>query len=168
MDIQHLVDRLEQILSESRRVPMTTTLLVDEDQVFNIIDQLRVTIPEEVKRANRLAAEKERILAQAQEEAERIRHLAKQEAEELVRRDAIVASSHQRAENIMERARRDAAAMRRDADVYVVDVLAKLEEDLLRSLSVVRNGLRKVQAEQAAAAEAMQPAEAEAAEHPET
>jgi hypothetical protein len=168
MDIQHLVDRLEQILSESRRVPMTTTLLVDEDQVFNIIDQLRVTIPEEVKRANRLAAEKERILAQAQEEAERIRHLAKQEAEELVRRDAIVASSHQRAENIMERARRDAAAMRRDADVYVVDVLAKLEEDLLRSLSVVRNGLRKVQAEQAAAAEAMQPAEAETAERAES
>lgn len=156
MDIQHLVDRLEQILSESRRIPMTTTLLVDEDQVFNIIDQLRVTIPDEVKRANRVEAEKERIMAQAQEEAARIRHLAKQEAEELVRRDAVTASAHQRAENVMERARRDAEALRHDADVYVVNVLAKLEEDLLRSLSVVRNGLRKVQAEQAAAAEALE------------
>lgn len=156
MDIQHLVDRLEQILGESRRVPMTTTLLVDEEQVFNIIDQMRVAIPDEVRRANRVESEKERILAQAQEEAARIRHLAKQEAEELVRRDAVVASAHQRAENVLERARRDAEILRRDADVYVVDVLAKLEEDLLRSLSVVRNGLRKVQAEQAAAAEAMQ------------
>lgn len=156
MDIQHLVDRLEQILSESRRVPMTTTLMVDEDEVFNIIDQLRVAIPDEVKRANRVESEKERILAQAHEEATRIRQLAKQEAEELVRRDAIVASARQRAENILERARRDAEALRHDADGYVVDVLVKLEEDLLRSLSVVRNGLRKVQAEQAAAAEAMQ------------
>lgn len=156
MDIQHLVDRLEQILSESRRIPMTTTLMVDEDQVFNIIDQLRVTIPDEVKRANRVEAEKERILAQAQEEAARIRQLAKQEAEELIRRDAIVASAHQRAENVLERAHREAEILRHDADVYVVDVLAKLEEDLLRSLSVVRNGLRKVQAEQAAAAEAAQ------------
>lgn len=163
MDIQHLVDRLEQILSESRRVPMTTTLLVDEDQVFNIIDQLRVTIPDEVKRANRVEAEKERILAQAQEEAARIRQLAKQEAEELVRRDAVTTSAHHRAENIMERARRDAEALRHEADVYVVNVLAKLEEDLLRSLSVVRNGLRKVQAEQAAAAEALQAQEAEPA-----
>jgi Mg/Co/Ni transporter MgtE len=163
MDIQHLVDRLEQILSESRRVPMTTTLLVDEDQVFNIIDQLRVTIPDEVKRANRVEAEKERILAQAQEEAARIRQLAKQEAEELVRRDAITSSAHHRAENVMERARRDAEALRHEADVYVVNVLAKLEEDLLRSLSVVRNGLRKVQAEQAAAVEAMQAQEAEPA-----
>lgn len=148
MDIQHLVDRLEQVLSESRRVPLTTTLLVDEERIFNIVDQLRVTIPEEVKRANRLEAEKERILAQAQEEADRIRQLAKQEAEELVRRDAIISSAHQRAENILERARRDAAALRQDADVYVLDELVKLEEDLMRSLSVVRNGLRKVQAEQ--------------------
>ena len=164
MDIQHLVDRLEQILSESRRVPMTTTLMVDEDEVFNIIDQLRVAIPDEVKRANRVESEKERILAQAHEEATRIRQLAKQEAEELVRRDAIVASARQRADNILERARRDAEALRHDADVYVVDVLVKLEEDLLRSLSVVRNGLRKVQAEQAAAAEAMQAQEEPAPE----
>lgn len=156
MDIQHLVDRLEQILSESRRVPMTTTLLVDEEHVFNIIDQMRVAIPDEVRRANRVESEKERILAQAQEEAARIRQLAKQEAEELIRRDTITASAHQRADNVLERARRDAEILRRDADVYVVDVLAKLEEDLLRSLSVVRNGLRKVQAEQAAAAEAVQ------------
>ena len=53
----------------------------------------------------------------------------------------------------MERARRDAEALRQESDIYVLDVLAKLEEDLLRSLSVVRNGLRKMQAEQAAAAE---------------
>lgn len=168
MDIQHLVDRLEKILSESRRVPMTTTLLVDEEQVFNIIDQLRVAIPDEVRRANRVESEKDRIMAQAQEEAARIRHLAKQEAEELIRRDSIVASSHQRAENVLERARRDAEVMRRDADIYVVDVLAKLEEDLLRSLSVVRNGLRKVQAEQAAAVEAMQEAQQQQAAEAET
>ncbi len=163
MDIQHLVDRLEQILGDSRRVPMTATLLVDEEQVFNVIDQLRVAIPDEVRRANRVESEKDRIMAQAQEEAARIRQLAKQEAEELIRRDSIVVSAHQRAENILERARRDAETMRHEADVYVVDVLAKLEEDLLRSLSVVRNGLRKVQAEQAAA-EAMHEAQAEAAQ----
>lgn len=161
MDIQHLVDRLEQVLSESRRVPLTTTLLVDEDQVFNIVDQLRVTIPEEIKRANRVESEKERLLAQAHEEAERIRHLAKQEAEELIRRDAIMASAQQRAENILERARREADVLRQEADVYVVDVLAKLEEDLLRSLSVVRNGLRKVQAEQAALADVLEQPAAE-------
>jgi hypothetical protein len=153
MDIQHLVDRLEQTLAESRRVPLTANLIVDEDRVFNIIDQMRVSIPEEVKRANRVEAEKDRILAQAQEEAERIRELAKQEAAELVKRDTIMVAAQQRAETILERARREAEAMRHDSDAYVLDVLSKLEEDLLRSLSVVRNGMRKLQAEHPAVAQ---------------
>jgi Mg/Co/Ni transporter MgtE len=74
--------------------------------------------------------------------------LAKQEASELVKRDAITASAQQRADNILERARRDAEALRQDADAYVVDELTTLEEELLRSLAVVRNGLRKVQQNQ--------------------
>lgn len=147
MDIQHLVDRLEQVLNESFRFPGTSSLLINEDRVFNIVDQMRVAIPEEIKRANRVEAEKERILAQAKEEAERIRGLAKQEASELVKRDAIMATAQQRADNILERARRDAQILHQEADVYVLDVLSKLEEDLLRSLSVVRNGLNKVQGE---------------------
>jgi vacuolar-type H+-ATPase subunit H len=147
MDIQHLVDRLEQTLNESFRLPLSAYLFVNEDEIFNIIDQMRVAVPEEVKRANRIEAEKDRILAQAKEEAERIRELAKQEAGELVKRDAITMSAQQRALNILERARRHGEALRRDADVYVVQVLGKLEEDLLRSLSIVRNGLRKVEHE---------------------
>ncbi len=145
MDIQHLVDRLEQVLNESSRVPFSAYLFVNEDRIYNIVDQMRVAVPEEVKRANRIEAEKDRILAQAKEEAARIRELAKQEAGELVKRDAITTSAQQRAENILERARRDAEALRQDADAYVVTELSSLEEELLRSLAVVRNGLRKVQ-----------------------
>lgn len=147
MDLQHLVDRLEQALNDSYRIPLSAYLLVHEDRVFNIVDQMRVSVPEEVKRANRIEAEKDRILAQAQEEAERIRELAKQEAAELVRRDAVLSTAQQRSENILERARRDAEALRSDADAYVAEVLMKLEEDLMRQLSVVRNGLHKVQSE---------------------
>ena len=148
MDIQHLVDRLEQTLADSRRLPLTSSLVVDEDRIFNIVDQMRVSIPEEVKRANRVEAEKERILAQAKEEADRIRDLAKQEASELVRRDSIMGSAQQRSDTILERARREADIMRAESDVYALTVLSKLEEDLLRSLSVVRNGMHKLEVEQ--------------------
>jgi hypothetical protein len=147
MDILHLVDRLEQILTDSRRIPFSANLVVDEDRVFNIIDQMRVSIPEEVKKANRIDAEKERILAQAQEEADRIRELAKQEASELVRRDPIMVSAQQRSDTILERGRRDAELMRADSDIYALNVLAKLEEELLRSLSVVRNGMHRLETE---------------------
>ncbi len=157
MDIQHLIDRLEQVLTESRRIPLSANLLVDEDRLFNIIDQMRVSIPEEVKRANRVEAEKDRILAHAQEEAERIRELAKHEATDLVRRDTVMVSAQGRADTILERARRDAEMMRQESDVYALDVLAKLEEDMLRSLSVIRNGMRKLEGEQDAEQEDSEP-----------
>ncbi len=160
MDIQHLIDRLEQVLAESRRIPLSANLIVDEDRLFNIIDQMRVSIPEEVKRANRVEAEKDRILAQAQEEAERIRDLAKHEATDLVRRDTVMVSAQQRSDTILERARRDAEMIRQESDVYALDTLANLEEDLLRSLSVIRNGMRKLEGEQEPEPEAVEvPAE---------
>lgn len=148
MDIQQLVDRLEEVIDNSKPLPMSAYRFVEEDKVYGLIDQMRVAIPEAIKRANRVEAEKDRVLAQANEEADRIRELAKQEASELVKRDAIMASAQQRSDNILERSRRDAEALRSDADLYVIDVLTKLEEDLLRSLAVVRNGMRKVQVEQ--------------------
>jgi len=160
MDIQHLVDRLEQALNESTRVPLSAYLLVNEEKVYSLLDQMRVAVPEEIKRANRIEAEKDRILAQAKEEGERIRELARQEAGELVKRDAIVNAAQSRAENIVERARRDSEALRQDADVYIMEVLNKLEEDLMRTLKVVQNGLVKVQNEQQAARRMAESAEA--------
>jgi len=153
MDILHLIDRLEQTLNEGQRVWLTAKLMVDEERVYGIIDQMRVAIPEAIKRANRIETEKDRILAQAQEEADRIRELAKQEAEELVRRDVITGSAQKRAENILERARHEADVLRQDADAYTINALTKLEEDLLRSLSVVRNGLNHLQAAETMPAE---------------
>ena len=155
MDIQHLVDRLEQVLNDSFRMPLSSKLMINEDKIFGIVDQMRVAVPEEVRRASRIEGEKERILAQAHEEAQRIRDLAKQEAGELVKREVITSAAQQRADHILERARRDSDVLRQDADVYVMDQLTKLEEDLLRSLAVVRNGLHKIETDQAVAEELM-------------
>ncbi|HEY1407537.1 MAG TPA: hypothetical protein VF434_01275 [Promineifilum sp.] len=151
MDIQHLVDRLEQALNESTRIPMSAFILVNEEKIYNLLDQMRVAVPEEIKKAGRVEAEKDRILAQAKEEAERIRELSRQEANELVKRDAIVIAAQHRAENILERARRDSEGLRQDADVYIMEVLNKLEGDLTRTLTVVQNGLDKIQKEQQSA-----------------
>ena len=145
MEIQHLVDQLEATLNDSKRVPMSAYLLVNEDSVYNLIDQLRVAIPEEIKRAGRVEAERDRILAQAKEEGDRIRELARQEAGDLVERDRVVISAQDRADNILEHARQDSDILVQDADAYVIGVLSKLEDDLLNSLAVVRNGLNKVQ-----------------------
>jgi cell division septum initiation protein DivIVA len=147
MDILHLIDRLEEILNESRPFPFTRNVIVDEDRVLDLIDQMRVAIPEEVKKAQQLLAQRDRILAQAQEEANRTLALAREKSEQLVERDAIVQAAHVRAEEIVAQAHADIQNTRRDADEYALETLTRLEMELDRSLNQVRNGIRTLQNE---------------------
>ena len=145
MDILHLVDRIEELFNESRAVPFTRNVVVDEDKMLDIIDQMRVTVPDEVKKAQQLTSQKDRIIAQAQEEASRIVALAKEKAEQIVEREAIVKSAQTRAAQIIAQAREDALTTRHDADDYVVESLQRLEEEVTKLLTQVRNGIHKVE-----------------------
>ena len=66
MDILHLVDRLEELFNESRPLPMMRKVVVDEDKMLSIIDQMRVSIPEEIKKAQQLLSQRDRLIAQGQ------------------------------------------------------------------------------------------------------
>jgi cell division septum initiation protein DivIVA len=147
MDILHLIDRLEEILNDSRPFPFTRNVIVDEDKVLDLIDQMRVAIPEEVKKAQQLLAQRDRVLAQAQEEANRTLALAREKSEQLVERDAIVQAAHVRAEEIVAQAHADIQNTRRDADEYALETLTRLELELDRSLNQVRNGIKTLQNE---------------------
>ncbi len=144
MDILQLVDSLEELFNQSRPIPLTNNVIVDEDKMLDLIDQMRVAIPDEVKKAQKLVAERDRTIAQATEEAQRTLQLAKEKSQGLVERDAIVASAEDRAKEILHQANLDAEATRTEADEYVVEVLTNLEMELERVLNQVRNGIRAV------------------------
>lgn len=137
----HLIDRLEEILNQSRSVPLTHNVIVDEDKILDLIDQMRVAIPDEVKKAQQLIAQRDRILAQAQEEANRTLAIAREKSEQLLERDATVQAAQARAEQILAQARVDTEQTRREADDYVVETLRVLEIELERYLTQVRNGI---------------------------
>ena len=141
MDILHLVDRLEELFNESRPIPFTHNVIVDEDKMLDLIDQMRVAIPEEVKKAQQLIAQRDRIMAQANEEAARIKDLAREKSEQLVERDAIVEAAKARGEQIIAQAHYDIQSFRQEADNYVMETLRNLEVEMDRSLTQIRNGI---------------------------
>jgi hypothetical protein len=150
MDILHLIDQLEALLNEGSHPPlMGKRVLLDEQRAWEIIDQMRVAIPEEVKKAKRINQERDRIIAQANEEGARIVELAKDEAQQLAAETEIARQAQSRATTIVERAQREADALKADADDYTLQVLGKLEEDLAKALGIVRNGLIKLSSEKA-------------------
>ena len=79
MDILYLVDRLENLIASSRRMPLVNQIIVKENDLFSIIDQMRISIPDEIKQARRIIQEKERILAQAQAEASNLLNRVREE-----------------------------------------------------------------------------------------
>ena len=149
MDILHLVDRLEEVIKGSTRLPFSGMRLVDERRIWPLLDQMRISIPEEVRRAERTLREKDRTMAQAQEETERIIALARSEAAQITAEHPIARAAEESAAAIRERAEYEAEDIRKGADEYAFDTLCKLEQELKRALTVIENGIRTIQVEQA-------------------
>jgi cell division septum initiation protein DivIVA len=148
MDILYLVDRLEEAMKAGKGLPFRGYRVVNESEVLPLLDQMRISIPEEVRRAERIIREKERTLAQAHEEAERIVALARKEAARLSAEHTIAQTAESRAVVIRERAEREADQIRSGADTYAFDVLCRLEQELKRTATVVENGIRRIQTDQ--------------------
>lgn len=148
MDILHLIDRLEELFNDSRPIPFTHNVVVDEDRMLDLIDQMRVAIPDEVKKAQQLLAQRDRIMAQAQEAANRTVQLARDKSEELVARDPIVQAAQTRAEQIIQQSTMETEVTKREADEFVLVTLTRLEAELQRLLNQVQNGIQTLQPQQ--------------------
>jgi cell division septum initiation protein DivIVA len=148
MDILQLIDRLEELFNDAKSVPFTHNVVVDEDRMLELIDQMRIAIPEEVKKAQQVVAQRDRVMAQAQEEANRTLQLSRDKAEQLIQKDMIVQDAQRRAEQIINQARAEAEATRADADNYVIETLMQLQDQIAKLSNQVSNGVRMVQEDQ--------------------
>jgi cell division septum initiation protein DivIVA len=148
MDILQLIDRLEELFNEAKTIPLTHNVMVDEDRMLELIDQMRIAIPEEVKKAQQVVSQRDRVMAQAQEEANRTLQLSRDKAEQLIQKDMIVQDAQRRAEQIINQARAEAEATRADADNYVIETLMQLQDQIAKMSNQVSNGIRMVQEDQ--------------------
>jgi vacuolar-type H+-ATPase subunit H len=141
MEILQLVDQFDNLLRSSWRVPLTSRLLVSETDLNQLIEQMRMTVPEVIKQAQRTVQERDRILAQAKEESDRIVARARTRAAELVNEHDITQAAQQRAAALLQDAEIQRAQLRDDADAYAVHSLQNLGEHLERMLTEVHNGI---------------------------
>jgi F0F1-type ATP synthase membrane subunit b/b' len=148
IEILALADKLEKLVNDGWRVPLSAKTAIDENAFFELIDQMRVSIPEEIKRAHDLLQEREKVLASAATEAEQIIAGAREQATRLVDENEIMAAARAEAEGIKAQARRETAEILKGADEYAIGVLADLESNLAALLQTTANGLAKLKKEQ--------------------
>jgi hypothetical protein len=141
MDILHLIDRLEELFNDGSALPFMKKVAIDEEKLLDLIDQLRLSIPDEIKKAQSVLNQKERILAQSQEEAARTVSLAQEQALKLVEKDVIVQEARRVADEIIRKAKEETKLIKIEADQYAIDSLDHLEIELSKILTQVRNGI---------------------------
>ena len=153
VDIQFLVERLEALIVNGRKVPMTSQVILEQAAVLDLIDQLRVAIPEEVKQARRINQESDRVLSKAREEAEQIIGAAQEQAALLLQDQSILREAEARSQGILDKAQAKAEETMHGADQYAADVLVRLDSDLVKTLSVIRKSLEVLEERRAAPTE---------------
>ena len=149
MNVMKLLEFLYEELSNSSSVPLTGKRLVDVEKCLDIVSELRVTLPDDVKDAEMIVRDRDRILKEAELQAKDIQRDAEAQFERMVSESNIVTEAQRRAQDIVNSARRQANEAKLAADDYADDLLAGLEKYLKSVLDDVRdnrdelNGVKK-------------------------
>jgi hypothetical protein len=160
LDIMFLLERLESQIATGTGVPTTRKVLVDKDAVLELIDQLRVAVPEEIHAAKRINAEGERIIEKAGVEAERITARAQEQATYLIGERGLTEAAEAEGRRIVAEATVVADGVRQGADGYAAQILEALEAEVRKALSGIEKGIGVLQDRQAELREeAPEPAE---------
>lgn len=130
MDVLKLLDEIEDIIEGSSTLPFAGKAIVDKGEILDIIKEIRIKLPDEIKQAEWIKEERHRILAEAQNEADTMVEEVKLHIEELVEQDEITKLAHERAEEITTKAQNNAKEIRIGAREYADRLLKGVEDNL--------------------------------------
>ena len=167
MDLLHLVDRLEELVASAQKMPIGNRAILDRRRLLDVVDQMRIAVPQEVREAQDIVAHREAIRREAEEEGRILLAQAEERAARLVESNEITQAARQRAEEIAHEAearledriaeanadiqqrinesRQIAREQMAAADDYARDLLGRLNRQLEAFVGSVRNGMDQLE-----------------------
>ena len=145
MDIMALIDRVEEIVDNAKGVPFTQQKMVDDNAIYEIIDEIRAQYPDELKQARWIVKERQEMLEEAEKEANRILEEARERAQALANEQEVVRLAESQAADILDKARQQEREIRLGAEDYADEMLANLEVNLCKLLTAVQRGRDRLQ-----------------------
>jgi vacuolar-type H+-ATPase subunit H len=141
---------MEYLLHHARRVPFSSQVMVDEIEIVELIDELRASLPEEIKQANWTVQEQQRLIGEAHAEASRITARANERAESAIQDHEILRRVERQSQQTLREAQVRADDIVREAEAYALEQLQQLEAHLSRTLATVKRGVEALQSSQPA------------------
>jgi hypothetical protein len=146
MDAMELIEKLEEVIGKSRKIPFSSNFIINENEVFEILDELKNIMPEEFKQARWIVKERENMLEEAKRQSMRILHDAEEKADIMVSENEVMKNAIKKAEEILAIAEAKARTVRLEAEDYADEKLASLEAVLYKILSAVEKGREQFKA----------------------
>ena len=167
MDILHLIDRLEELVADARRMPIGQGVVIDRRRVLELVDQMRSTVPWEVRQARDIVAERDSVIEEARRESDGMIHRAELEVESRLNETAviqqaeheaslIVSRAEERSQRLLDDAQEQVMARIRqaeqaatnqmdEADRYALEMLRRLDQQLGAFSTTVRAGIEALE-----------------------
>ena len=142
-EILYLLDQLEEMVGISKRMPFSNRVMVEEDQFLDLVEQLRIAIPNEVKQAQRVVKDRERIIAESQMEASRIVETARSRAEYLISEHGVLNEARQRGEELLEQAEERKKRELGQIDIYAMEQFNRVEQAVQDTLEIIENSIQQ-------------------------
>jgi len=146
MDALELIDNLEDIIQKSKKIPFSSNFIINENEIYDILDELKSIIPEECKQARWIVKERENMLDEAKRQASKILAEAEDKAGMLLSENEIMKKAVKKSEEIISITEAKARTIRLEAEDYADEKLASLEAVLYKILSAIEKGREQFKA----------------------
>lgn len=144
MDLAGRLQQLEELVRDAKSMPLSSSVLVNKDEVLEMVREMQESLPEEIKQARWIVRDREELLAKARAEGERIVAEAREEQRRLALKEEVTKRADQEAERILDEAEQKTATMQREAEDYVDGKLAQFEVALRRILEESQTASRSL------------------------
>ncbi len=146
MDVLEMIDKIEELLEKSKRIPFSSNIVIKENEIYDTLDELRNILPEEFRQARWIVKERENMLEEAKRQSVSIIHEAEDKAERLVDESDILKKASRKADELISIAEAKARTIRLEAEDYADEKLASLEAVLYKIVSAVEKGREQFKA----------------------
>lgn len=147
MDLIERIDELQVLLEEAKAVPLSSSAVVNRDELLELLAQMKEEVPDEIRQARWMSRDKDELLGRARKEAERIIAEAREQRDRLLSRTEIVHAAQREAERIIDDAKERATKIRVEAEDYIDQKLAAFEILLNKTLGTVARGREQLRGE---------------------
>jgi len=147
-EFEKILDELDEILEDAMGLPFTRRCFVSRDKLEACMQDIRLNLPIEIKKARAIIIEREKIVQTAKSEAERTVRQAQDKAMQLLDEDTILREAQARANEIIGKATHEATQMKKAATAFVDGLLSKIEEVTGNSVAQIKQARKAIESEQ--------------------